>query len=217
MTKVILMISIPCSVGLFALAKPVMMILFPQRDSLDEASLLLMFLAITVVLYSLSTVTNAVLQGIGKIYVPVINAFVSLLIQGAILAILLLYTDLNDVALCIVTITYSFMMCVLNNFFMKRSLEITYDIKKTYVLPIISAAVMGGAAFGIHYLFSMLFGLFVGSEYFTNLFAAMIAIIVAIIIYFVVLIKSGGASEDDIRRFPKGTSIVRVLKKTKIL
>ncbi|WP_026494076.1 putative polysaccharide biosynthesis protein [Butyrivibrio sp. XPD2006] len=216
-TKVILMISIPCSVGLFALAKPVMMILFPQRESLDEASLLLMFLAITVVLYSLSTVTNAVLQGIGKIYVPVINAFISLLIQGAILAFLLLYTDLNDIALCIVTITYSFMMCVLNNFFMKRSLEITYDIKKTYVLPIISAAVMGGAAFGIHYLFSLLFGLFVGSAYFTNLFASIIAIIVAIIIYFVVLIKSGGASEDDIRRFPKGASIVRILKKTKIL
>ena len=216
-TRVILMISIPCSVGLFALAKPVMMILFPQKASLDEASLLLMFLAITVIFYSLSTVTNAVLQGIGKIYVPVINAFVSLLIQGAILAVLLLYTNLNDIALCIVTITYSLLMCILNNFFMKRSLEISYDIKKTYILPAVSAVVMGAAALGIYYLFSLIFGTFVGSEYFTNLFATIIAIIVAIIIYFVVLIKSGGASEEDIRRFPKGTAIVRILKKTKML
>ena len=216
-TRVILMISIPCAVGLFALAKPIMMILFPQKESLDEASFLLMLLAITVVFYSLSTVTNAVLQGIGKIYVPVINAFVSLVIQGIVLAILLLYTDLNDIALCIVTIAYSFMMCVLNNFFMKRSLDITYDIKKTYVLPTISALIMGAAAYGMHFLIMMLLKNMGRSDYFKNLFASIIAIVIAIVVYFVVLIKSGGASEDDIRRFPKGTAIVRILKKTKML
>ena len=214
-TRVILMISIPCSVGLFALAKPVMMILFPQKESLDEASLLLMFLAITVVFYSLSTVTNAVLQGIGKIYVPVVNAFVSLIIQGVILAVLLLFTNLNDIALCIVTISYSFMMCILNNFFMKKSLEFTVDVKKTYILPAISAAVMGAIAFGVHFVFSLVFGKFVSSWYFTNLFATIIAVVIAIIVYFVVLIRSGGASEDDIRRFPKG-AIVRLLKRVKI-
>ena len=216
-TRVILMISIPCAVGLFALAKPIMMILFPQKESLDEASFLLMLLAITVVFYSLSTVTNAVLQGIGKIYVPVINAFVSLVIQGIVLAILLLYTDLNDIALCIVTIAYSFMMCVLNNFFMKRSLDITYDIKKTYVLPTISALIMGAAAYGMHFLIMMLLKNMGRSDYLKNLFASIIAIVIAIVVYFVVLIKSGGASEDDIRRFPKGTAIVRILKKTKML
>ena len=215
-TRVILMISIPCSVGLFALAKPVMMILFPQKESLDEASLLLMFLAITVVFYSLSTVTNAVLQGIGKIYVPVVNAFVSLIIQGVILAVLLLFTNLNDIALCIVTISYSFMMCILNNFFMKKSLEFTVDVKKTYILPAISAAVMGAIAFGVHFVFSLVFGKFVSSWYFTNLFATVIAVVIAIIVYFVVLIRSGGASEDDIRRFPKGATIVRLLKRVKI-
>ena len=215
-TRVILMISIPCSVGLFALAKPVMMILFPQKESLDEASLLLMFLAITVVFYSLSTVTNAVLQGIGKIYVPVVNAFVSLIIQGVILAVLLLFTNLNDIALCIVTIAYSFMMCILNNFFMKKSLEFTVDVKKTYILPAISAAVMGAIAFGVHFVFSLVFGKIVSSWYFTNLFATIIAVVIAIIVYFVVLIRSGGASEDDIRRFPKGATIVRLLKRVKI-
>ncbi len=216
-TRVILMISIPCSVGLFALAKPVMMILFPQKASLDEASLLLMFLAITVIFYSLSTVTNAVLQGIGKIYVPVINAFVSLLIQGAILAVLLLHTNLNDIALCIVTITYSLLMCMLNNFFMKRSLEISYDIKKTYVLPAVSAVVMGAAAFGTYYLFSFLISKFMQNEYFVNLFSTMISVLGSVPLYFTVLIKSGGASEEDIQKFPKGTNIVSILKKIRVL
>ncbi|WP_026521999.1 putative polysaccharide biosynthesis protein [Butyrivibrio sp. VCB2001] len=215
--RVILMIAIPCAVGLFALAKPVMMILFPQKASLDEASMLLMFLAITVVFYSLSTVTNAVLQGIGKVYIPVINAFLSLVVQAAVLVLLLLYTNLNDIALCIVTITYSLMMCVLNNFFMKRSLDVTTDIKKTFVLPTISAIVMGAVAYGIHYVFMLLLGHLERGEYFINLIATMIAVVVAIVVYFAVLIKSGGASEEDIKRFPKGASIARVLKKIKIL
>ncbi len=104
--RVILLISIPCAVGLFFLARPVMMILFPQKASLDEAGLLLMLLAITVIFYSLSTVTNAVLQGIGKVNAPVLNAVIALLVQSMVLSALLVYTDLGDIALCIVTIIY---------------------------------------------------------------------------------------------------------------
>lgn len=215
--RVILMISIPCTAGLFALAKPVMMILFPQRSSLGEASMLLMILSVTVIFYSLSTVTNAVLQGIGRVNVPVFNAVIALIVQTAVLSLLLLYTDLGDVALCIVTIVYSLLMCILNNVVMRKYIPVANDIKKAYVLPAISAAIMGGAAYLIHFLFSLLFGKFMGSEYFVNLLATIIAILVAIFVYFIVLIKSGGASEEDIRRFPKGGSIASILKKLRIL
>ena len=216
-TRIILMISIPCAVGLFALARPVMMILFPQKASLDEASMLLRFLAITVVFYSLSTVTNAVLQGIGKVNFPVINAFVALIVQTVLLSVLLIYTNLGDVALCIVTVVYSFMMCVLNNVVMHKHLPVFYDLKKTYLYPSVSAVAMGIAAFGVYELFELLFGFFVGNDYFVNLFATMIAVFVASFVYFAVLIKSGGASEEDIKRFPKGTAIAGLLKKIKLL
>ena len=216
-TRVILMISIPCAVGLFALARPVMMILFPQRASLDEASMLLRFLAITVVFYSLSTVTNAVLQGIGRVNVPVLNALFALILQTVVLSILLIYTDLGDIALCIVTILYSFMMCVLNNVFMHKYLPVYYDLKKTYLYPSVSALVMGASAFGVYELFEFLLGFIIQSKYFANLFATFVAVFVAAFVYFAVLIKSGGATEEDIKRFPKGASIAGILKKIKLL
>ncbi|WP_026515700.1 putative polysaccharide biosynthesis protein [Butyrivibrio sp. MC2021] len=215
--RVILMISIPCAVGLCSLAKPVMMILFPQRASLDEASMLLMILSVTVIFYSQSTVTNAVLQGIGRVNAPVLNASIALIIQTVVLSLLLLYTDLGDVALCIVTIVYSLMMCILNNVIMRKHIPVANDIKKAYILPVISAVVMGGAAYLVHFLFSLLFSKFIGSDYFVNLLATLIAVLIAIFVYFVVLIKSGGASEEDIRRFPKGGSIASLLKKLRIL
>ena len=215
--RVIYMISVPCAVGLLALARPVITILFPQRSSIGEASMLLMVLSVTVIFYSISTVTNAVLQGIGKLIAPVINAAISLVAQGVILVPLLLYTNLNDIALCIVTIVYSLMMCVLNNIVMKKHIPARNDFRKAYLLPTISAVVMGGVAFGVFKLFEFLFGLFVPSWYFVNLFATMFAVATAIPAYFVVLIKSGGASEEDIRRFPKGTAIVRLLKKFRVM
>ena len=216
-TRVILMIAIPCSAGLFALAKPVMMILFPQKASLDKAALLLMILAVTVVFYSVSTVSNAVLQGIGKVNAPVINAALALLVQTTLLGFMLLKTNLTDIALCIVTIVYSSLICLFNSIVLKKNLPIKNDVKKTYLFPILSSAVMGAVAFGVYSLFKYLLSLFMGSDYFENLIATMIAVFVAIFVYFAVLIKSGGATEEDILRFPKGRSIASMLKKIKLL
>ncbi len=216
--RVILMISIPAAVGLFVLARPVTMVLFPHpSESIPRAALLLMILAITVVFYSVSTLTNAVLQGVGKVNAPVINAAISLIPQTGVLALLLFYTNLNDIALCIATIIYSLMMCILNNIVMKKHIPIKYDFRKTYLLPSISALVMGIVAFCVHMLFEKLFKMFVGSAYLCNLLATMIAVGIAMFVYFAVLIKSGGASEDDIKRFPKGVKIAQILKKLRIL
>ena len=233
-TKVILLIAIPCAAGLFFLAKPVMMILFPQKVSIDEAAMLLRILSVTVVFYSLSTVSNAVLQGIGKVNVPVVNAVVALIAQTAILAGLLIFTDLTDVALCAVTIVYSLLMCILNALSLKRYIVAVTDYKKAYFIPIASAVIMGGVSYLTYDLVVLIFfsinklsgaitepdfGFldYMYSNYFVNLIAAIVAIVVAAFVYFAVLIRSGGTTEAEIRKFPKGASIAAVLKKMKIL
>ena len=142
-------IAIPSAVGLFALSEPIIMLLFPQKSTLHEAGVLMMILAITVVFYSLSTVSNAILQGIGKVNAPVVNAVAAIVIQTLVLVPLLLKTDLNNKALAIVTIIYSFLMCLLNEMAISRTIEVKQDIKKLYLLPFAAAAVMGIVAFGI--------------------------------------------------------------------
>ena len=234
-TKVILLIAIPSAAGLLFLSKPIIMILFPQKSSLDEAALLLRCLSVTVVFYSLSTVSNAVLQGIGKVNVPVFNALIALVIQTLVLSVLLLNTPLTDVSLCVATIVYSLLMCILNSLSLKKYIVISNDIKKTYVLPIISSLVMGVASWGTYQLISFVFYIikknsfastveetvtfneYLFSNYFVNLSATFISIIVAVVVYFVVLIASGGASEDELKRLPKGYKAVGLFKKLKLL
>ncbi len=233
-TKIILLIAIPCAAGLFFLAKPVMMILFPQRVSIDEAAMLLRILSVTVVFYSLSTVSNAVLQGIGKVNVPVINAVIALIAQTIVLSLLLIFTDFKDISLCVVTIVYSLLMCILNAASLKRYISTTTNYKKTYLLPIASSIIMGGVAYLTYDLVVLIiFGIkklsgaiadpeigfldFMYSNYFVNLFASIIAIAVAAFVYFAVLIRSGGTTEAEIRKFPKGATIAAFLKKLRIL
>lgn len=156
-TKVILLIAIPSTVGLFVLAKPFIMILFPQKSSIGEAAMLLQILAITVVFYSLSTISNAVLQGIGKVNTPVVNAFLALIVQTVLLTLLLLYTNLGGVSLCIVMIVYSLLMCILNGMALKRSITTNNDFRKTYALPSIAAIVMGIFAYLSYVLVSFVF------------------------------------------------------------
>ncbi|SFD01464.1 stage V sporulation protein B [Butyrivibrio sp. YAB3001] len=230
--KVILLIAIPCAAGLLFLAKPIIMILFPQRVSIDEAALLLRILSVTVVFYSLSTLTNAVLQGIGRVHVPVVNAVIALVIQTIVLSGLLLFTNITDEALCIVTIVYSAMMCVLNAYSLRKNIKTDTDYKTIVILPALSALVMGVFAYLSYVVVTFLFYIvsrlnaalieisfkdYMYSSYFVNLVASMISIILAVVVYFTVLIKTGGATEEDIKRLPKGTSLANLLKKIKIL
>ena len=228
-TKITIMITIPCAVGLFCLSKPVIMILFPQKESMEQAAYLLRMLSISVVFYSLSTVTNAVLQGMGKIILPVINAFLALIIQTTVLILLLLYTNIGTSSLCIVTIIYSLLMCILNSLSIKKLITTTIDYKKTYVFPVISATFMGCVVY-LLYLFvnyiafyignipfisyssNMLFTDFVYSNYIVNLVSTIISIFVGICVYFVALIRTGGTTEEEIIKIPKGKSIVLFLK-----
>lgn len=62
--KTIMLISIPSAVGLFVLAKPVTWLLFPDEATIELAAKILMALAVSVIFYALSTLSNSILQGV---------------------------------------------------------------------------------------------------------------------------------------------------------
>ncbi|MFQ7527894.1 MAG: polysaccharide biosynthesis protein [Mediterraneibacter gnavus] len=74
--RLTMLIAIPCFVGFVVLASPIMQFLY--GDSRTEPALMLASGAITVVLYSSSTVTNSILQGLDRLTAPAKNALISL-------------------------------------------------------------------------------------------------------------------------------------------
>ena len=125
--RMTLVIAVPCAVGLLALARPVTMLLFPQWDTLDIASILLAELSITVIFYSVGTIMNAILQSIGRIHMPLVSAGIALLVQTLLLFALMLYTDMGGHALAICSLLYSFLIFMVDSHFICKYLDIHGD------------------------------------------------------------------------------------------
>lgn len=204
-----MLIAIPSSVGLAVLAKPIMQLLFPQKDSLDMAAKLLAMIAITVVFYSLSTLSNGILQGIGQVKLPVRNAAIALAVQTVLLVVLLMFTELDLYALVICLIVYSFMMCVLNSISVRHCIGVGENFKTMFLMPAIAAAIMGAAAKGTY----MGMQLFVSS----NIICLVPSLLVAVIVYFVAALMIGAVGKEQLLNLPKGQLIVRVAEKCHLL
>lgn len=207
--KTTMFLSIPSAVGLTVLAKPVTLLLYPQKSSVDTVSYLLAAMSISIIFYALSTISNAVLQGIGKVNLPVVNAAVALVIQTVVLVPLLLTTDLGLYTLVIATVLYSFLMCILNGISVKKELKYKQEIIKTFLLPGWAAILMGAAAFGVYHGLYLLIHM--------NVVCLAAAILVAVPIYFVLTIKMGAVGRKDLLALPKGTLFVRVAEKCRLI
>lgn len=207
--RVTMMVAIPSAVGLFVLARPVTQLLFPQRASLSMAASLLRGLSVTVVLFSISTITNGVLQGAGKVIKPVVHASVALMVQAGILAALLIETDLNLYALVIASIVYSGLIVWMNARSLNKLLQYRQELKNSFVMPTVASAVMGAAAWGVYQ------GVYLLVK--SNAVSLFAAILIAVCVYFVVLLKIGGVGERELLSFPKGRLLVKVAKKAGLI
>ncbi|MDE7176618.1 MAG: polysaccharide biosynthesis protein [Lachnospiraceae bacterium] len=204
-----MLIAIPATVGIAVLPKPIMQFIFPQKESLDIASGLLAALAVTIVLYSLSTLTNAVLQGIGKVNTPVIHATIALVIQVAGLIAILLYTELDLYGLAAANVIYSLVVCLLNQLSVRKHLEYRMDVVKFFIKPAFSAMIMGAVVFGIYH--GLMYVLPVSR------LVLLVAIAVGMCVYGAILLLIGGVTEDELWDFPKGELLVQIAKKLHLL
>lgn len=207
--KTTMILSIPSAVGLFVLARPVMQLLFPQPESLDRASKLLMALAVSVIFFSLSTLSSSILQGIGKVNTPIYNAVIALAVQTVVLIGLLLLTPLDLYALVIANVVYSGLMCILNQWAVRRAVDYRQELLRTFLVPLASSVLMGAVAWGVYKIVYLITS--------SNVLSIVPAIGVAICVYFVMLIVLKGISESELRSIPKGYLLVKLAKKCHLM
>lgn len=202
--RLAMIICIPSMVGLTVLARPIVGVLFPAAS--DMAGTLLLTGSAFVITDSFSIISGGVLQSIGHQTTALINSTVSLGVNLASLAIILLAVPQSDIyAVMISNIIFSVVCCVMNIISMKKYLGLQHQIRKTYGEPFAASAVMGAAAWLIYH----------GLRAITRSpgFSLIIAVLAAVMIYLVVYVKVSGISEDGLRRLPGGSRLVSLLQK----
>ena len=209
--KVTMLISIPCAVGIGVLAKPIMMVIFHQKESLAISSVLLSCMAVSIIFYALSTLTQAILQSIGRMNTPIINASASVILHAGIMIVMMLFLD-DKYSLyyyVFATVLYSFLLCLFNQIAMHRYLEYKQEADKTFFRPIIAAVIMGLIAFGVYQ------GLYYLCK--INILSLFVAIGAGCVIYFILIIRWKAVSEDELRSMPKGHLLIKIAKKTGVM
>jgi stage V sporulation protein B len=208
--RFIMVIAMPCCVGLAVLAKPIFTLLFPGTiSSLDSATTMMWVGAVAVVFYSLSTLTNGLLQGIDQLKIPVRNAAIALVAHIFLLIVLMLFFRLNIYAVVIANAFFAFLVCVLNAISLQRHSGYKQEFHKTFFIPALSSIGMGGVAFGVYALCFMLTK--------NNLVSILLAIILGAVVYAVALLLLKGLTESEIRKFPKGYLLIDIAKKLHLL
>ncbi len=217
-----MLISIPAAMGLMVLARPVVYVLYPQAGTLGLVAGLLRVLAVSVVFYGLSTLSNGVLQGTGYVNRPVIHAAAALVVQTAVLVPLLLWTKADLYALAAAAITYSFCMCLFNGLSMRKKLRYRQEMVKTFLIPTIASLPMGVVAWlayqGSNSLFILSGALEKGEmNWLYNCICLIPAIGLALPTYFALVVKLGAVGKAELAAMPGGRTLVSIGKKLHLL
>ena len=205
--RFVMIIAFPCAVGLMVLASPILQLLF--NDAEKSSAMMLVIGGCSVVFYSLSTLSNGILQGIDKMTIPVKNAVVALVAHLVLLVILIEAFHLHIYAVIIANAFYALLMCVLNQSAVLRFSGASIDVRRVVIAPLEASAVMGLVAYLIYHMFDALFVMAV-SRRAANLFACVIAILFAVVVYFLALFMFKGVDEETLLKFPGGSKLCNI-------
>ena len=196
--------TIPCAVGMAALARPIMMMLYGNNDSLALAAGIMQSGA----LLALSTLTTGILQGLGEMQAPLVHAATAVAIHLGFLVLFVVKFKWNIYGVVYANIIFGLIICLLNARSIRKKLHYRQEIKKTFLVPVIAAGVMGIAAYLVHRVFNLFAG---------NTISTILAVCVGAVVYGICLVKLGGILEREIRRLPKGDLLADLLIRLNIL
>ena len=205
--RFVMIIAFPCAVGLMVLASPIMELLF--NDSESSSALMLIIGGCSVIFYSLSTLSNGILQGIDKMTIPVKNALVALVAHIVLLLALMEIFKLHIYAVIIANAFYALLMCFLNQSAVLRFSGATIDIKKVVLAPLEASALMGLVVYLIYHMFDAILSLGMSGKV-SNFFSCILAIVIGVIVYFFSLLFFKGLDEETLLKFPGGRTLCQI-------
>lgn len=208
--RFIMVVAFPSTVGLAVLATPIFTVLFPSTvNTVDIATRMMWLGSAAVIFYSISTLSNGLLQGINRMKVPVVNAVISLVAHLILLVVLMLAFRMNIYAVVIANCFFSLLMCFLNARSLARYSGYRQEVLKTFFIPAICSAIMGVVTFFVYKMLYMAIHSLIAS--------LLVSMIIAVLVYAVLLLLFKGLSEEELLRFPKGRFLVRLAKKVHLL
>lgn len=198
--------AIPIAIGTAVLASPILQLLF--KDSEELSAGLLQRGAALAVLGALAVLTIGILMGMKKMAVLAGNAAISLLIYAAGIVLMMKVWELEIYAVLYAGMAAVLLMCVLNLLSIRKHLHYRQEVVRTFVIPVIAAAVMGI----VMYLTDMGLMKLTGK----NIAAVLVSIPIGILIYVFLLLFLKGVTRQELVFFPFGGKLYAAARSLKL-
>lgn len=192
--RLTVMLALPAAVGLAILARPVDITLFKDAAGVEAIQMM----AFATVFASVQLTVAAVLQGSGRVYLPVFNLLIACLVK--LLGNLILVPESGIVGAAESTVISYAVATVLNFLAMRRHLNQPILWWKWGCKPAIATFIMGGFTWAAWSQWSRLVP---ETSRLMEAAGCCLCIGVGIIIYGIALLATGSLSERELRAVPK--------------
>lgn len=204
--RLTMLLGLPAATGMAILARPICQLLYSSLDEkyINITGELLAVLSIGVLFLTTVQTLTAILQGLNRITVPVMNLAI-----GAAFKILLTYiltgiSGLNVMGAAIGTVVCYGVAAVLDMAAVVRYSRARIPVMDFFVKPAAATALMGACVFFIYrYTFPAL----------GNSKATLLSILTGVIVYVIILLLTGALKKEDLALMPGGNRISSLLKK----
>ncbi len=197
--KITVLFALPCAVGLSALSKGILGLLYSDAD----AFMLLEKLSIAIIFVSIVQVSNAVLQAYGKVYYPVFS-----MLAGGVAKVLMNYFFIPVWGIDgapIATIVCYGIIALINIICIVRVVKIRFDWMDTAIKPLFAALVMGIVLI----LLENAIGISRG--------ATIVTIGIGGLVYVISAFLVRAIKREDILILPKGEKLAEILGKFRLI
>lgn len=137
--KLGLVIALPCCLGLFFLAEPIMVTIFPGREG---GANILRYLSLSIPFMTLTQISTSILQGVGSYVKPIINMFIAVVIKIVLTMVLVPMKELNIQGAVIATIIAYVVVSILNLISMKIKLKYKSNLGEVFLKPALASVIM---------------------------------------------------------------------------
>lgn len=201
--RITLLFALPCAIGLSVLAEPILTLIYNDGNHAE----LLTVLGLAVASVTFVQVSNAVLQALGKIWLPVRNMALGGLLKIVINILLVSNPKINISGATVGTFCCYLLIVLLNLWDIKRATGIRFGVFGFFLKPLLASLLMGCIALLVYTLTAGLG---------TTLSVAL-AILSGGIAYVILLFACRIVTEEELLLLPKGEKMTALCKKIKLI
>jgi stage V sporulation protein B len=187
------MLALPAAAGLFMLAKPIMIMLYPTSP---EGYIYLQMYSICLIFMIIGQTLAGILQGISKQSVPIIALSIAVVCKLALNGVLIA-SPLKGMGAALSSIVYYGVFMSINYIMLKRNIRFRLDLVLILVKPLLGTL---GMILVVYLSFPRLVDLlsYLVSKGLGNALATLITVFLGIICYFIILMLTKTFTKEEL-------------------